>query len=147
MAPQRGGPTVALDQASLVPGRGIEGDHHHARPNGDPASEVTLIETETVSALNADTGLSVEASETRRNILTPGVDLNALVGKRFSIGGAVLSGIEPCDPCAILGGRPATASVSASSIVRLLANRGGLRASVLEGGTTSPGTGIRLHQA
>ena len=147
VAPQRGGPTVALDQASLVPGRGIEGDHHHAEPTGDPASEVTLIEAETVSALNADTGLSIEASETRRNIVTQGVDLNALVGRRFFIGDAVLSGIEPCDPCAILGGRLATASVSASSVVRLLANRGGLRASVLEGGTISPGTEIRLDQA
>jgi len=138
---------MTLERGTLVPGRGIEGDHHHAEPSGDPASEVTLIEAETVSALNSDTGLSIGASETRRNIVTQGVDLNALVGKRFSIGDAVLSGIEPCDPCAILGGRLATDSVSAPSIVKALANRGGLRASVLEGGTISPGTEIRFHQA
>ncbi len=144
VAPRRGGPTDALDRATLVPGRGIEGDHHHARPNGDPASEVTLIEAETVAAFNASTGLGIEASETRRNIVTQGVDLNSLVGKRFSIGDALLEGIEPCDPCASLGRRLATASVLAADVVRALADRGGLRACVIEGGTLAPGTEIRL---
>ena len=144
VAPERGGPLVALEQAKLVPGRGIEGDHHHARPNGDPASEVTLIEAETVEAFNGDTGLQIEAAETRRNIVTEGVDLNHLVGKRFAIGDTLLEGIEPCDPCASLGRRLATGSVSAPSIVRELANRGGLRARVVEGGTVTPGAQIRL---
>ncbi len=144
VAPQRGASHVALDQATLVPGRGIEGDHHHARPSGVPASEVTLIEAETVAALNANTGLSIEASATRRNIVTQGIDLNSLVGKRFSIGNVLLEGIEPCDPCASLGRRLATASVPAPAIVRALANRGGLRACVVEGGTLTPGTEIRL---
>ena len=144
VAPQRGGPTVALDRATLVPGRGIEGDHHHARPSGDPASEVTLIEAETVAAFNEGTGLLIEASATRRNIVTEGLDLNALVGSRFRIGDALLEGIEPCDPCASLGRRLATALVPAPSIVRELADRGGLRARVVEGGTVTPGTQIRL---
>jgi len=144
VAPRRGGPTDALDQATLIPGRGIEGDHHHSQPSGDPASEVTLIEAETVAAFNASTGLSIEASETRRNIVTQGVDLNSLVGKRFSIGDALLEGIEPCDPCASLGKRLATASVPAADVVRALANRGGLRACVVEGGILTPGTEIRL---
>ena len=145
VAPQRGAPHVALDAATLVPGRGIEGDHHHARPSGIPASEVTLIEAETVAAINENPGLRIEASETRRNIVTQGVDLNSLVGKRFSIGDALLEGIEPCDPCANLGRRLATASVAAADVVRALANRGGLRARVVEGGTLAPGTEIRLH--
>ena len=109
-----------------------------------PASEVTLIEAETVAALNASTGLSIEAWATRRNIVTEGIDLNSLVGKRFSIGNVLLEGIEPCDPCASLGRRLATPSVSAPAIVRALANRGGLRACVVEGGTLTPGTEIRL---
>ena len=145
VAPQRGAPHVALDEATLVPGRGIEGDHHHARPSGIPASEVTLIEAKTVAAINEETRLRIEASETRRNIVTQGVDLNSLVGKRFSIGDALLEGIEPCDPCANLGRRLATASVAAADVVRALANRGGLRARVVEGGRLAPGTEIRLH--
>lgn len=144
VAPQRGGPTVALDQATLVPGRGIDGDHHHAQPNGDPASEVTLIEAETVAAFNENTGLRIEASDTRRNIVTGGVDLNALVGRRFFIGDALLEGIEPCDPCASLGRRLATASVSSATIVKALANCGGLRSRVVEGGTIAAGAELRL---
>lgn len=65
----------------------------------------------------------IEASATRRNIVTEGVDLNALVGKRFRIGDALLEGIEPCDPCANLGGRLATASVPAPSVVREISRR------------------------
>ena len=144
VVPQQGGPEVTLDRATLVPGRGIEGDHHHARPSGDPASEVTLIEAEAIAAMNADTGLSIEASETRRNIVTRGIDLNSLVGKRFSMGNVLLEGIEPCDPCSSLGRRFATPSASAASIVRALANRGGLRACVVEGGTLTPGTDIHV---
>ena len=144
VAPRRGAPHIALDRATLVAGRGIEGDHHHARPSGVPASEVTLIAAETVAAFNASTGLCIEASATRRNIVTQGVDLNALIGKRFFIGDALLEGMEPCDPCATLGRRLATPAVSASSVVRALADCGGLRARVVEGGTLTPGTGIRL---
>ena len=143
VAPERGGPCVALERGALVPGRGIEGDHHHARPSGEPASEVTFIEAETVDAFNAATGLDIDGSATRRNVLTRGVELNPLVGQRFAVGTAVLEGLEPCDPCATLGKRLATASVSAADVVRALADRGGLRARVVEGGVIAPGDEIR----
>ena len=143
VAPRRGGPCVPLAQGTLVPGRGIEGDHHHAEPDGVPASEVTFVEAETVEAFNAETGLDIDAAATRRNVLTRDVELNPLVGKRFAVGTAVLEGLEPCDPCATLGRRLATRSVSASDIVKALANRGGLRARVVEGGRIAPGDEIR----
>ena len=144
VSPRRGGPCVPLAQGTLVPGRGIEGDHHHAEPDGVPASEVTFVEAETVEAFNAETGLDIDAAATRRNVLTRDVELNPLVGKRFAVGTAVLEGLEPCDPCATLGRRLATRSVSAPDIVKALANRGGLRARVVEGGVIAPGDEIRL---
>ena len=143
VAPKRGGPCVTLDRGNLVAGRGIEGDHHHARPSGEPASEVTFIEAEAVEAFNAATGLGIEAADARRNIVTRGVELNPLVGKRFAVGAAVLEGLEPCDPCASLGRRLATATVSAAEVVRALADRGGLRARIREGGVIAPGDEIR----
>ena len=143
VAPQRGGACVPLERGTLVPGRGIEGDHHHAQPSGVPASEVTFIEAETVEAFNAATGLGVDAAETRRNVLTRGVELNPLVGQRFAVGTAVLEGLEPCDPCATLGMRLATPAVSSAEVVRALASRGGLRARVVEGGVIAPGDDIR----
>ncbi len=142
--PQRGGHPVALERGTLVPGRGIEGDHHYARPSGEPASEVTFIEAETVEAFNTETGLGIEACDTRRNVLTRGVELNPLVGQRFSVGTAVLEGIEPCDPCMSLGKRLATDSVAARAVVKALAKRGGLRARVVEGGVIAPGDEIHL---
>jgi len=143
VAPQRGGACVPLERGTLAPGRGIEGDHHHAQPSGVPASEVTFIEAETVEAFNAATGLGVDAAETRRNVLTRGVELNPLVGQRFAVGTAVLEGLEPCDPCATLGMRLATPAVSSAEVVRALAGRGGLRARVVEGGVIAPGDDIR----
>ena len=134
---------MPLERGMVAPGRGIEGDHHHAEPSGVPASEVTFIEAETVDAFNAATGLGIDASATRRNVLTRGVELNPLVGKRFSVGTAVLEGLEPCDPCATLGKRLATASVSATDVVKALANRGGLRARVVDAGVIAPGDEIR----
>ncbi|MYE82352.1 MAG: MOSC domain-containing protein [Gammaproteobacteria bacterium] len=144
VAPERGGPCMTLDQGTLVPGRGIEGDHHHAEPDGVPASEVTFIEAEAVAAFNTTTSLDVDGSATRRNVLTRGVELNPLVGRRFAVGTALLEGLEPCDPCATLGRRLATPSVSASDVVKALANRGGLRARVVEGGVIAPGDEIRV---
>ena len=142
--PQRGGPPLALERGTLAPGRGIEGDHHHAQPSGEPASEVTLIEAETVEAFNVATGLDIDAAATRRNVLTRGIELNPLVGRRFSVGTAVLEGIEPCDPCMNLGKRLATDAVAARAVVKALAHRGGLRARVVEGGVIAPGDEIRL---
>ena len=104
---------------------------------------MTFIEAETVDAFNAATGLGIDASATRRNVLTRGVELNPLVGKRFSVGTAVLEGLEPCDPCATLGKRLATASVSATDVVTALANRGGLRARVVDAGVIAPGDEVR----
>lgn len=144
VAPERGGPCMTLERGMLVPGRGIEGDHHHAEPNGEPASEVTFIEEEAVAAFNTATGLAVDGSATRRNVLTAGVELNPLVGRRFAVGTAVLEGLEPCDPCATLGRRLATPSVSAADVVKALAHRGGLRARVVEGGVIAPGDEIRV---
>ncbi len=96
-----------------------------------------------MDAFNAATGLGIDAAATRRNVLTRGVELNPLVGRRFAVGTAVLEGLEPCDPCATLGKRLATASVSAADVVRALADRGGLRARVVEGGEIAPGDEIR----
>ena len=107
-----------------------------------PASEVTFIEEEAVAAFNTATGLEIDGSATRRNVLTTGIELNPLVGRRFAVGTAVLEGLEPCDPCATLGRRLATPSVSAADVVKALANRGGLRARVVEGGVIAPGDEI-----
>lgn len=145
IAPDPGGTPVSLEKAHLVPGRGIEGDHHFTAGQTRPQNEVTLIEAEKVEAFNEETGRSIDPSETRRNIVTQGFELEGLVGKRFSIDAVVLEGMEPCDPCASLGERLKTETMPAASVVQALVDRAGLRARIVSGGWIERGSKIRLE--
>ncbi|MEA2306870.1 MAG: hypothetical protein QOH43_4150, partial [Solirubrobacteraceae bacterium] len=65
----------------------------------------------------------------RRNVVTRGIDLDALVGRRFRVGEVVCAGRRPCEPCAHLE------RLTEPGTLRGLVHRGGLRADVLTGGT------------
>jgi MOSC domain-containing protein YiiM len=133
IAPQIGHPMQAVDQVQGIPGRGLQGDHHF-RPAGqelerwDPGEEVTLIEAETIESVNTDLDLDIGLGEARRNLVTRGVPLNQLVGRRFNIGDVSLRGIELCEPCAHLAG------MTRKEILPALVHRGGLRAQLLSEG-------------
>ena len=98
-----GQPMRAVDSVEAVAGKGLLGDRkfrNSSHPKKDlPNREETLIESETVEAVNRDYALHLDAVETRRNILTQGVSLNHLVGREFQVGVARLRGIELCEPC------------------------------------------------
>jgi MOSC domain-containing protein YiiM len=79
--------------------------------------------------------LSHEAS--RRNVLTRGIDLNALVGHRFMVGEVECEGVELCEPCNHLQ------ALTEHGVLRGLVHRGGLRADVLTGGVITPGDVVR----
>ena len=72
------------------------------RPRGTFSSphsnghELTLVEAEVLEAL----GFGPEAA--RRNVVTRGIDLNALVGRRFRVGDVECVGRRLCEPCAHL---------------------------------------------
>jgi MOSC domain-containing protein YiiM len=131
LAGERGAPRIAAEQVRAVAGRGLEGDRYfgHRRGGGrrDPERQVTLIEAEAVDAVRA-TGAPLAAGDARRNVVTRGVRLNALVGRTFRVGGALLRGIERCDPCSRL------TRLTYRGVERDLCERGGLRAEILESG-------------
>jgi MOSC domain-containing protein YiiM len=79
--------------------------------------------------------LSHEAS--RRNVLTRGIDLNALVGRRFTVGGVECEGTELCEPCNTL------AKLTERGVLRGLVHRGGLRADIVAGGEIAVGDPVR----
>jgi len=123
---------VSVDSARLVAGQGLEGDRYflgkgsfsHWRGTG---RALTLVEAEALE----DVGLSFAAA--RRNVVTRGVDLNALVGVRFRVGEVECLGRRLCEPCRHLE------RLEGDGLMRSLAGRGGLRADVLGEGLVTVG--------
>jgi MOSC domain-containing protein YiiM len=130
----RSEPMVPVPDAVLEAGVGIQGDSYAGL--GIPGSQITFIAAEGIEAMVERTGIPLTARETRRNVLTRGVDVNALVGRRFRVGSTLCEGIKPCNPCNHLEllTRPGVRSG--------LGGQGGLRADILEGGLIRPGDEI-----
>jgi MOSC domain-containing protein YiiM len=101
-------------------------------PSGPPGSALTLIEAEVCESF--DPPLSPD--EHRRNLVTRGIDLNALVGHRFVIGGVPCRGMRLCEPCTVVDG------YASRPVLRALVHRGGLRADILEDGDIKVGDAV-----
>ena len=109
-------------------GAGLEGDYH---------GDLTLIAAESLEGLREDTGIELAGHDTRRNVLTRGIDLNALVGQRFTVGGVEAVGVELAEPCTKL-----QRLSGEKGVLRGLVHRGGLRADILQGGQIRVGDAI-----
>lgn len=140
-APHKEGRMQSVPSIRAVPGRGLEGDRYflgagtYSERVGE-GREVTLIESEAIEAVRREDGIDVDASESRRNIVTRGVALNHLVDREFSVGSVRLRGIRLCEPCAHLE------EVSGKKIRKPLIHRGGLRAEILTGGVVGVGDDV-----
>jgi MOSC domain-containing protein YiiM len=138
IAATRGALPARAQQAVAHAGRGLEGEYHladHGSP-ADPGAALTLIAAEQLEHLRADTGIELSHEASRRNVLTRGIDLNALVGRRFHVGEVLCEGVELCEPCAGL------ARMTERGVLRGLVHRGGLRADVLKGGRIAVGDAV-----
>ena len=125
----------------LRAGRGIVGDRYFDGTGTFSASEkhgqeLTLIEAEVLDALRDD-GLHLTPVDARRNIVTRGIDLNALVGQEFQIGAARCIGRRLCEPCSHLQ------RLTGAALLRAMVHRGGLRADILTSGVVHVGDAIR----
>ena len=135
-------PMRLVSQARALAGRGLEGDRYAGgagtfSPRGahKPGYELTLIAAEVVEELTArDAGL--DFASTRRNVLTRGIDVNALVGRDFTVGGVRCRGLRLAEPCAHLE------RLHGPGLLRPLIHRGGLRADVLDDGPIGRGDPI-----
>jgi MOSC domain-containing protein YiiM len=98
---EHGGPPVPVQEVAADAGLGLRGDRHH----GDQgAGDVTLIEAEALGQLAAEHGLDLTDGTNRRNVVTSGIDLAGLVGRRFHLGEVICVGEERCEPCSHLAG-------------------------------------------
>ena len=128
-------------------GRGLEGDRYFERGGTfsnahSRGHDLTLIEAEVLDELSFPAG-RLSREEARRNIVTRGIDLNALVGERFRIGAVECFGQRLCEPCAHL--ERLTATTGKPGTLRALIHKGGLRADVLSDGEIYVGQPITTH--
>ena len=101
--------------------------------------DLTLIEAEALDELSFPGG-RLSPEEARRNIVTRGIDLDAVVGERFRIGDVECFGQRLCEPCAHL--ERLTAAAGKPGTLRALIDKGGLRADVLSEGEIHVGQPI-----
>ena len=121
-----------VDSVRAVAGKGLEGDRHYFAEGARPGGAITLIEAEVLE----DVGLS--GPQSRRQVVTRGVRLNDLVGKRFFVGEIECEGVEICEPCLHLQ------SLTRPGIIDDLLHRGGLNADIVTSGTISVGDTVTV---
>ncbi len=145
IAPAEGAPMVALAEARVVAGRGIVGDRyfdgrgHYSRVPPLTGRRLTLIAAEGLEGMARETGIALTPDECRRNLVTRGIDVDALVGRRFRIGAIECYGERFCPPCGYL-----EELLARPGLNRALTDRGGIRAEILLDGQITIGDEITL---
>jgi MOSC domain-containing protein YiiM len=140
IAEASGAPTFPVDEVTVIPGRGLDGDRI-MREAGDrdvaPKRQVTFIEAEALEAIEREQGITLSPAASRRNVCTRDVALNHLVDRTFRVGDVTLRGVELCEPCGTL-----ERLTGIKGLVSALLHRGGLRAEVVAGGTIRVGDAV-----
>lgn len=88
---------LSVNEVRLEAGRGVLGDHYR---NPEGPRQVTLIQSENLAAVASYLRKDhVDPSWVRRNIVTSGINLLALKGRRLRVGEAILEVTGECHPC------------------------------------------------
>lgn len=124
-----------VDRVRALAGKGLEGNRYFY-DEAPPGRALTLIAAEAIEDFRAESGIPLTAAESRRNVLVRGIDVNALVGKRFKVGEVECLGVELCEPCAHLE------SVTHPGVLRGMVHRAGLNADILTDGEIAVGDAV-----
>ena len=109
----------------VLANKGVVGDRHFSDYN-DPYCQLTLIESENIDFYNFKYGLNIPYINFRRNVVTKGVRLNELVGKKLKIGNVEVEGVDLCRPC-----RHLAEILCRDNILKEFLRKGGLRCQIL----------------
>ena len=121
-------PTIPVSEIECVAGMGLFGDRFFGFKE-NYKGQVTFFSSEVFEDVCRKLNVAEKSpGVTRRNIITRGVDLNSLVGKRFVIQGIEFEGVCECSPCHWMN------HAIGDGAERALHGRGGLRARVLSDG-------------
>jgi MOSC domain-containing protein YiiM len=146
VAPVASSVMTELESATLVAGRGIEGDRYfldtgtYSKLPG--VREVTLFEMEVLEALARNdpplqqAPILLDPSEHRRNLTVRNVPVGHLTGVRFRIGDVVLRGARLNFPCKYLE------RLLKRPVYQALYNRSGLNCVIETGGVIQRGAAI-----
>ena len=129
---------IEVESVEVVADKGIVGDRHFREFN-DPYSQLSLIESENINYYNIKYSLNIPYVEFRRNIVTEGIQLNNLIGKRFLVGSVELEGIDLCRPC-----RHLSELLNQDNIIKEFLRKGGLRCQILSSSKINVGDVIKI---
>lgn len=121
-------PALDVPAAKCHAGRGLEGDRFYGyRP--EYKGQITFFAWETYLAAKQTFNLpALSPAVVRRNVIVEGIDLNALIGRRFTLGGVEFEGTGEARPCHWMNDAVAPGAED------WLMGRGGLRSKVLSDG-------------
>jgi len=121
-------PVLAVPAVECLPGRGLAGDRFLDYKD-DYAGQVTFFAGEVYDEICRELNCTDRTPAVfRRNVLTRGADLNALIGVEFDLQGVRFAGVRECSPCYWME------QAFAPGAEAWLKGRGGLRARILTAG-------------
>lgn len=122
-------PIVEVAEVACVAGYGLKGDRFYGyRP--DYKGQITFFAAEIFDQVRREFKRpDLSPSAFRRNVITEGIDLNTLIGEKFTLQGVELQGMEECRPCHWME------QAVAKGAEDWLKGRGGLRCRILSTGT------------
>jgi MOSC domain-containing protein YiiM len=127
---------TALDRVKITPGKGLEGDRFKGRETSK--RQVTLIQQEHLHAIaSCLQNDAIEPQVFRRNIVVSGLNLLALKGKTFRIGGVILEYTGLCHPCSKMETALGAGGYNA------MRGHGGITTRVVEGGELALGDNVQ----
>ena len=127
-----------VNSIEVLANKGIIGDRHFSEYN-DPYCQLSLIESENIDYYNSKYRLDIPYLDFRRNIITQGIRLNDLIGKKIQIGQVLLEGVDLCRPCKHL-----TEILNQDNIIKEFLRRGGLRCQILSSSKINVGDNIKI---
>ena len=130
--------TIYVNQAILKRNKGIINDRYYENFK-KKYEQVTLIESEKISKFNNKIKSKFKYKDFRRNLITTGIDLNKIINKKIQINNVVLKIHQLCQPCRYLQNK-----LSVDNLVKLLTNKGGVRAEIVQSGIISTFDEIKI---
>ena len=127
-----------VESIEVLANKGVVGDRHFDNYN-DPYCQLSLIEAENIDEYNLKFGLNIPYLDFRRNIITKGIKLNDLVGKRLLVGNVEVEGVDLCRPC-----RHLNEMLDQENILKEFLRKGGLRCQILSSSKINIGDTIKV---